>query len=139
MKISIQQLDHEQHFEARNESGGKIRLDGSGTVGGLEGGISPLQLLLAGIGACSAIDIAGILRKQKQDLQDFRIEVTGDKQSRGTYSEFETVDVKYVFTGDIDPSKAERAIDLSLNKYCSVSKALEKATEIRSTYEIIPG
>lgn len=139
MKISIQQLDQEQHFEARNESGGKIRLDGSGTVGGLEGGISPLQLLLAGIGACSAIDIAGILRKQKQDLQDFRIEVTGDKKSRGTYSEFETVDVKYVFTGDIDPNKAERAIDLSLNKYCSVSKALEKATEIRSSYEIIPG
>ncbi len=136
MKISIHQLEDDEHFEASNESGGKIRLDGSGTVGGLEGGISPLQLLLAGVGACSAIDIAGILKKQKQELKAFEIEVTGDRRRRETYSEFESIHVRYIFTGDVDPKKAERAIDLSLNKYCSVSKALEKATEIESSYEI---
>lgn len=138
MRISIQQLDAEDHYEARNESGGKIRLDGSGSIGGLEGGLSPLQLLLAGVGACSAIDIAGILKKQRQDLRDFSIEVTADKRKKETWSEFESINVKYIFTGDVDPGKAERAIDLSLNKYCSVSKALEKATSINSSYEIRP-
>lgn len=138
MKISIQQLEKEDHYEACNESGGKIRLDGSGSIGGLEGGISPLQLLLAGVGACSAIDIAGILKKQRQDLRDFSIEVTADKLKKETWSEFESINVKYIFTGDVDPAKAERAIDLSLNKYCSVSKALEQATTINSSYEIRP-
>lgn len=136
MKISIHQLEDDEHFEASNESGGKIRLDGSGTVGGLEGGITPLQLLLAGVGACSAIDIAGILKKQKQELRSFEIEVTGDRRRRETYSEFESIHIRYIFTGDVDPGKAERAIDLSLNKYCSVSKALEKSTEIKSSCEI---
>lgn len=136
MKITINKLNEDQHMEAVNEEGGKIRMDGSRAVGGLEGGISPMQLLLSGIGGCSAIDIIGILKKQKQDLQDLQIVVDGDRQKRDTYSEFVTIHLNFIFTGDLDEKKVVRAINLSLDKYCSVSKTLEKTSEITYSYEI---
>lgn len=136
MKITINHLD-DLHMEAQNEEGGKIRMDGTTKIGGLEGGFSPMQLLLAGVGGCSAIDIIGILEKQKQDLKGLKVEVDGDRQSKDTYSEFTTIHIKYIFTGDLDKKKVERAITLSLDKYCSVTKTLEKTSEISHSFEII--
>jgi putative redox protein len=136
MKVTVQKLDKDLHMEAENEEGGLIRMDGNTEIGGLEGGFSPMQLLLAGIGGCSAVDIIGILEKQKQDLKDLRVEVDADKQKKDTYSEFKTIHLTFIFTGDLDPKKVERAIDLSINKYCSVSKALEKGSKITHSYEI---
>jgi len=135
MKITIDQLNG-THMEAQNEEGGLIRIDGSTRIGGLEGGFSPMQLLLAGVGGCSAVDIIGILKKQKQDLKDLKIEVDANKIKKGTYSEFKTIHIKYIFTGDLEERKVERAINLSLDKYCSVSKTLEKTSEITHSYEI---
>lgn len=135
MRITIDHIE-DQHMEAKNEEGGKIRLDGSRNIGGLEGGISPMQLLLAGIGGCSAIDIIGILEKQKQNLEDLKVEVDGDRQKKDTYSEFTTIHLNFIFTGDLEAKKVERAINLSLDKYCSVSKTLEKTSEITHSYEI---
>lgn len=136
MKVTIDKLEQEQHMEAQNEEGGRIRMDGTSSVGGLEGGFSPMQLLLAGIGGCSAIDVLNILDKQKQSYDDLQIIVDGDKQSKGTYSSFDTIHLMFVFSGNPDPKKVERAIDLSIGKYCSVSKALEKGSEITWSYEI---
>ena len=135
MKITIDHLN-DMHMEAQNEEGGLIRMDGSTEIGGLEGGFSPMQLLLAGVGGCSAIDIIGILKKQRQDLQDLKVEVEGDRQSVEEYSEFTDIHIKYTFTGDLDPDKVERAINLSLEKYCSVSKTMEKTSDISHSYEI---
>lgn len=135
MKITIDQLK-DTHMEAANEEGGLIRMDGSTSIGGLEGGFSPMQLLLAGVGGCSAVDIIGILNKQRQDLQDLTVEVEGDRQSKEEYSEFISIHIKFIFTGNLEESKVERAINLSLDKYCSVSKTLEKASEITHSYEI---
>jgi putative redox protein len=135
MKITIDHLD-DLHMEAQNEEGGKIRMDGNTEIGGLEGGFSPMQLLLAGIGGCSAIDIIGILEKQKQPLKDLQVVVDGDKQSTGTFSEFKTIQLNFIFTGDLEEKKVKRAIELSLEKYCSVSKALEKGSDISYSFEI---
>lgn len=135
MKITIDHLK-EQHMEAANEEGGLIRMDGSTSIGGLEGGFSPMQLLLAGAGGCSAIDIMGILEKQKQDLQDLKVEIEGDRQKKDTYSEFTTIHLHYIFTGALDEAKVERAINLSLDKYCSVTKTLGKTSKISHSYEI---
>ena len=135
MKITVDQLEN-THMEACNEEGGKIRMDGSTSIGGLEGGFSPMQLLLAGIGGCSAIDIIGILQKQQQDLKGLHVEVDGDRQKQDTFSEFTTIHLNFIFSGDLEPQKVERAIGLSLDKYCSVSKALEKTSEITHSYEI---
>lgn len=135
MKITIEQLKN-THMEAANEEGGLVRMDGTTSIGGLEGGFSPMQLLLAGVGGCSAIDIIGILKKQRQDLEDLTVEVEGDRQSKEEYSEFTNIHITYIFTGDLEASKVERAIELSLDKYCSVSKTLEKTSDITHTYKI---
>lgn len=135
MKITIDHLE-DMHMEAANEEDGLIRMDGSTEIGGLEGGFSPMQLLLAGAGGCSAIDIIGILKKQKQDLQGLKVVVEGDRQEKDNYSEFTTINLHFIFTGDLDERKVERAINLSLDKYCSVSKTLEQASEITHSYEI---
>ena len=125
-------------MEAANEEGGVIRIDGNNTIGGLEGGMSPMQLLLAGIAGCSAIDVISILSKQKQSLDNLLVEVDGDKQATGNgYSEFKTIHMHYIFSGDLDPKKVERALKLSITKYCSVSKALEKTSKITYDFEIV--
>ncbi|MEX0844644.1 MAG: OsmC family protein [Balneolaceae bacterium] len=139
MKIDVNWLGKGLHFESENETNGKIRIDGSNSIGGLEGGLSPMQLLLAGAGGCSAIDVVSILEKQKQKLTGLKVEVDGDRQKvKGAkHSEYKTIHMHYIFEGDLDPKKVERALELSVTKYCSVSKALEKGSEISYDYEIL--
>lgn len=138
MKIDVTWLGKNYHMEAENETDGKIRIDGDNNIGGLEGGLSPMQLLLAGIGGCSAIDVISILKKQKQKLTDLKVEVDGDRQKLDAgYSEYKTIHMHFILSGELDPKKVERALKLSITKYCSVSKALEKGSEISYDYEII--
>ena len=138
MSITVNWLQKGFHMEATNEEGGKIRMDGNTEIGGLEGGVSPMQLLLAGIGGCSAIDVISILEKQKEPLQNLTVEVDADKQKlKEGYSEFKTIHLHFKIYGDLNVKKVERALSLSIEKYCSVSKALEKGSEISYDYELI--
>lgn len=137
MKIKIEKLDGDLHMEASNEEGGKIRMDGTREIGDLEGGMSPMQLLLAAAGGCSTIDIIRILKKQRQDIKNIHVDVDGDRQKVNTYSEFKTIHMHYILEGDLDPVKVERAIELSVGKYCSVSKTLEKTSKITYSFEIL--
>ncbi len=137
MKVDVNWLGKDFHMEAGNEEGGNIRIDGKTNIGGLEGGMSPMQLLLAGIGGCSAIDVISILEKQKQKLESLTVEVDGDKQKLDVgYSEFKTIHMHFILSGDLDEKKVQRALDLSITKYCSVSKALEKGSEISYDFVI---
>lgn len=136
MYILIDRLDDDLHMEAKNEEGGVIRIDGNRSIGGLDGGFSPMQLLLAGVGGCSTIDIINILKKQKQELTDLKVRVDADRVKKDTYSEFKKIHLHYDFKGILSPKKVERAILLSLDKYCSVSKILEKSATITHSYTI---
>ena len=138
MKIDVNWLGSAFHFEAENETSGKIRIDGNNEIGGLEGGLSPMQLLLAGAGGCSAIDVLHILEKQKQEVTSLKVEVDGDRQDvkGGKHSKYESIHMHYILEGDLDPKKVERALELSITKYCSVSKALEMGSEISYDFEI---
>ncbi|WP_340106027.1 OsmC family protein [Rhodohalobacter sp. 8-1] len=140
MKISIQRLNDAVHMEAKNEDGVSLQMDGTGEIGGINGGFRPMQMLLAAAGGCSAIDVVGILKKQKQNPDDLQIEVTGERVTveGEQYTEFKTIHLHFILKGShLDEKKVARAIDLSLNKYCSVSKTLEKTAEISSSYEIV--
>ena len=138
MKISIQRLNDAVHMEAINEDGATLQMDGTEEIGGIKGGFRPMQMLLAAAGGCSAIDIVGILNKQKQNPDDLKIEVTGDRVKVDTYSEFKSIHMHFILKGShLDEKKVSRAIDLSLTKYCSVSKALEKTAKITSSFEIV--
>ncbi len=138
MKISIQRLNDAVHMEAINEDGITLQMDGNEKIGGINGGFRPMQMLLAAAGGCSAIDVVGILKKQKQNPDELRIEVTGDRVNVDTYSEFKSIHMHFIMKGShLDEKKVSRAIDLSLTKYCSVSKILEKTAKITSSFEIV--
>jgi len=137
MKISIQRLNDAVHMEAKNEDGVSLQMDGTGEIGGINGGFRPMQMLLAAAGGCSAIDVVGILKKQRQNPDDLKIEVTGERVNVKEYSEFKSINIHFILKGDLDEKKVARAIDLSLNKYCSVSKTLEKTANITSSFEIV--
>lgn len=137
IKVDVNWLGAGFHMEAGNEEGGKIRIDGDRKIGGLEGGMSPMQLLLAGAAGCSAIDVISILEKQKQPLEDLSVEVTGDRIKNVIgYSEYKTIHMQFTLTGSLDEKKVARALSLSITKYCSVSKALEKGSTITYDFTI---
>lgn len=133
MKITIDRIDDATHMQVTNEDGNSIHVDGAADD---PKGVRPMQLLLMAVGSCSAIDVIGILKKQKQPLEDIKIEVVGEREKMGTYSLFKKIHIHYKFYGDIDEKKAERAINLSLDKYCSVSKTLEKTANISYSFSI---
>lgn len=120
-------------MKASNEYGNSIHIDGAPEN---SQGVRPMQLLLMAVGSCSAIDVIGILKKQKQPLDDIKIDVEGEREKNGTFSLFKKIHIHYKFYGNIDEKKAERAINLSLDKYCSVSKTLEKTADISYSFSI---
>jgi putative redox protein len=136
MKIELKRLNDAFHLQAQNESGNTIDMDASPQIGGENKGMRPMELLVSAIGACSTIDIIDILKKQRQDLKDILITVEAEREPDKTPSLFTKIHVHYKLFGNIEASKAERAIKLSLETYCSVAKILEKTAEISSSFEI---
>lgn len=134
MRIELKRLDDAFHFEAKNEEGNTMQLDGSPAIGGHDKGVRPMQALLMALGGCSAIDIASILKKQKQIIDDFEISIDGEREQGKEPSLFETIHVIFKLKGNLEKEKVERAVALSMEKYCSVAKTLEKTAKI--TYSI---
>ncbi len=132
MEIELNLLNQGSHFEAKNEAGNLVSIDGSPAVGGLGLGARPMELLIMGLGGCSGIDVLSILRKQKIEPAEFNIKISAEREKDATPALFTDIHVKFIFKGPIDASKAQRAIDLSMDKYCSVAKTLEKTAKITS-------
>jgi len=137
IRIELNRLNDAFHFAAANENGNTVHIDASPEIGGTNQGMRPMQMLLSAMGGCSAIDIINILKKQKQDLKDLKITVTGERQKNVVPSLFETIHAHYKFYGNLDRDKVEKAINLSVRKYCSVSKTLEQTATITYSFEII--
>lgn len=136
MKIELNRLNDACHMLATNENGNVIHIDGAPAVGGKGKGFRPMQLLAAGAGSCSSIDIITILKKQRQSLVDLKVIVNAARENDKVPSLFKTIHLHYILTGKLDKNKVEKALELSLQKYCSVVKILEKSANIRYTYEI---
>jgi putative redox protein len=136
MKITVKRLNEAYLMEAQNEDGATIRLDTSPEHGATETAFRPMQLLLAGIGSCSTIDIIDILKKQRQPLEHIEAVVDGEREKDKVPSLYETIHVHYILFGDLDQDKCKIAIELSLSKYCSVAKTLEKTAQITYSFEV---
>ncbi len=136
MEINIKRLNDAYHMEATNEDGSTISLDSSPDAGGMNLGFRPMQLLLAGVGGCSAIDIISILKKQKQPLEDIQVKVHADREEGKVPSLFKKIHITYTLKGKLDEHKVKRAVELSMDQYCSVAKILEKTAEISYSFEI---
>lgn len=133
MKVITKRLEAPFHFEAQNETGNAVSMDSS--KDGKSKGMSPMQLLLAGIGGCSSIDIVSILEKQRQPLEDIQVSAEAER-AEGQPAVFTKIHLHYVLKGNLDEDKVKRAIDLSLDTYCSVSKMLDKTAKISYTFVI---
>lgn len=135
MKIIVERKDEKFLLEARNETGNSLQMDADEKIGGSGKGMRPMQLLLAAAGGCSSIDVLLILSKQKQEVTAFRVELEGLREKVAEHSEFKKIHLIFYIDGNVDASKAMQAIRLSMEKYCSVSKTLEKTASI--TYGLV--
>lgn len=138
MQIKIKRLNNATHFEATNEEGRSFQMDGSPDVGGQNMAMRPMQVLLSSLGGCSAMDIISILKKQRQPLEDIQFTLDGTREEGKVPSLFTKIHITYHLYGALDEAKVKRAIDLSLEQYCSVAKTLEKTATITSSFHIHP-
>lgn len=135
-KINVELIDDAFHFVGSNERGNKVHMDISTEQGGTGQGAGPMQLLIMGVGGCSGIDILSILRKGRQNVEQFSVDLTAERAEGEVPSLFTKIHAHYTLTGDLDSDKVKRAIELSLEKYCSVSKTLESTAEITFSYTV---
>ncbi len=131
MKIEINRLNDHLLMEAMNEDGHRVLLDGEDKA------MRPMQLILAALGSCSTIDIVLILKKQRVALEDIKVVINGERHEDQVPKTFKHIHVHYIIKGNVEEAKAKRAIDLSMDKYCSVSKMLAPTVEIDYSFEII--
>jgi putative redox protein len=124
-------------FVATDSAGHSIITDSTKTAGGEGSGFTPLQLLLAALGSCTGIDLVDILRKQRQQIDDVEVIVSGQrvKEPPRVYSE---IHIEYKIKGkNISEKAVQRAIQLSEEKYCSVGIMLRAKAQVSSSYVII--
>jgi putative redox protein len=127
IEINLHRKQGDFGFEATDATGHTVHLDTSNETGGQNYGVRPMQMLLMGLGGCSAIDIIMILKKQRQVIDDFSIKITGEREPGKEPSLWQTVKIIFALKGNIDKEKAARACELSMNKYCSVAATLMKS------------
>jgi putative redox protein len=137
MKVTLKRLNDAYHMEATNETGNSIRMDGSPKIGGQNLGARPMEVVLMSLAGCSSIDVISILKKMKQEVTDYTVEVTAERRDE-IPSIFTKIHLKYLVKGnDLQEDKVKRAIQLSAEKYCSVSKILEPTAEITWSFAVL--
>ena len=136
MKARIKLADG-MTFVAQSGSGHGIVVDASPDIGGHDLGPRPMELVLMGTGACSAVDVVLILRRSRQDVADCVVELEGERATEDP-KVFTRLHFHYVITGkNLSASHVERAINLSKEKYCSATAMLGKTAEISYEVEIV--
>ena len=133
MKVNLERLNDNYLFEAKGASGVPVLIDNK--TDERSKGASPMELLLMGVGGCSAIDVVSILKKQRQEITSYKMEVEGQRKEVRDAKPFESMHVTIYLEGKIDETKAIRAAQLSFEKYCSVSITLEASVKI--TFSIV--
>lgn len=125
-----------RRFAAWDGAGHGIVMDAAPPAG--EGtGARPIELALYALGGCTAIDVIGILGKQRQDVREFEVVVTAEQREEPPRA-YRFIDVEYVVTGSgIKPGMLQRAIELSEEKYCSVRAMIAPSVTLTSRYRIV--
>ena len=137
MKVELNRIDDNFHFEGIGESKISVSIDGSVKIGGSNQGARPMELVLMALGSCAAMDILSILKKQRQKVNNLKIEINGKRDLESVPAVFTEINLEFMFSGNIDNNKVERAVELSMKKYCSVSAMLEKSVKISYSINIM--
>ena len=126
MKASIS-WHRDVSFLAESGSGHAVVVDGAPEHGGRNIGPRPMELILMGLGSCASFDVIAILKKQRQEVASFECTLEAERAD-AVPSVFTKITINFQISGNnLDESKVERAVALSAEKYCSVSKMLEEA------------
>lgn len=124
-------------FAGQSESGHTVVMDGPPDSGGRNLGVRPMEMLLLGLGGCSAFDVVHILRKGRQVLTDCVAEIDATRADTDP-KVFTRIHVHFIVSGrDLEPKRVEQAVKLSAEKYCSASIMLGKVAEITHDFEIV--
>jgi putative redox protein len=134
MKIKLNRINQSVHLQAVNEQGNVVDIDGAESIGGEGKGARPMQLMLMGLGGCSSMDVLSILQKQKVVLSNYNVNIDAERDPDSTPSLFTNIKIEFIFEGDdlgeVQVKKIKRAVELSMTKYCSVTKIIEKTANI---------
>jgi putative redox protein len=136
MQVELVRVDDAFHFEAIGKSGVAQHIDGAVDIGGHNAGARPMEMLLMGLAGCTAIDVILILQKQKQQIDDFRLKVDGLREKGAIPAPFKKIHITYLLKGQLNADKVKRAIDLSMDKYCSATAQFRPSTDITYSFEI---
>jgi len=121
-------------FNAQGDSGHNIAMDASESAGGDDSAARPMEMLLAGLGGCTSVDVVLILNKMKAEIEDFNIDIKAEREDEHP-KRFKKIHLNYYIKGkNLDERRVEKAINLSETKYCSASASLN--AEITSSFEI---
>lgn len=136
MKAHIRWLDG-MAFEAESGSGHRLTVDGPPDLGGQDRGPRPMELLLEGLGCCSAVDVMHILERGRHPVSGCEVEVEAERAD-ATPAVFTRINLHFRVSGEgLKPQAVARAVELSAEKYCSASIMLAKACEITHSHEVV--
>ncbi|MDH3220547.1 MAG: OsmC family protein [Gammaproteobacteria bacterium] len=136
MKCRIKWLDH-MSFVGESGSGHSVVMDVAPDAGGRNLGVRPMEMLLLGLGGCTAFDVVSILRKSRQQISDCEVEIEAARADQ-VPKVFTRIHVHFIVSGKaLEPNRVKKAVELSADKYCSASRMLGKAAEITHDFEII--
>lgn len=136
MEVKLKRINKAFHYEAVNENKIKVNIDANPAIGGENKGVRPMELILMGIGGCASIDLGLILKKQKQELLDYQVDITAERNDN-TAKNFKSIHLHFTLYGDLSEQKVAKAINLTLTKYCSVVLSLDALIKITNTFSII--
>jgi len=136
MEVRVKWLDN-MSFVGESGSGHSVVMDGAPDSGGRNLAARPMEMVLIGMGGCTAFDVVMILQKSRQPVEDCIVEISAERADE-IPKVFTKIHAHYIVKGKgLDENKVRKAIDLTAEKYCSVSVMLEKTAEITHDFEII--
>jgi putative redox protein len=136
MKATVKWLDH-MSFVGESDSGHSVVMDGPPDDGGRNMGVRPMEMVLLGMGGCTAFDVVHILKKARQEITDCRVEIEAERATQ-VPKVFTKIHAHYIVKGKgLDTKKVERAVNMTAEKYCSVSIMLAATVEISHDFEVI--
>ncbi|MCG6937817.1 MAG: OsmC family protein [Gammaproteobacteria bacterium] len=136
MKAVVKWLDN-MSFVGESESGHSVVMDGPPDDGGRNLGVRPMEMVLLGMGGCTAFDVVLILQRQRQAITDCQVELSAER-AETVPKVFTKIHVHYIVKGkSLDEKKVARAVEMTAEKYCSVSVMLSKSADITHDFEIM--
>lgn len=136
MNVRVKWLDH-MSFVGESGSGHSVVMDGAPEDGGRNLGVRPMEMVLLGLGGCATFDVVLILKRARQQVEDCQVLIEAERAGE-IPKVFTKINIVFQVKGkNLSEKQVAKAVSMSADKYCSVSKMLEHTAEITHSYEII--